>query len=76
MQEKKENKPWFLRVCSRSLFKTLWEKEKLLVASNFSFSPVFSTNLQNFLPFKTILKLLCASFFILEESKICRLGKG
>ena len=32
------NKPWFLRVCSRSLLKTLWEKEKLLVTSNFSFS--------------------------------------
>ena len=32
------NKPWFLRVYSTSLLKTLWEKEKLLVASNFSFS--------------------------------------
>ena len=32
------NKPWFLRVCFKSLLKTLWEKEKLLVASNFSFS--------------------------------------
>ena len=32
------NKPWFLRVCSTSLAKTLWEKEKLLVTSNFSFS--------------------------------------
>ena len=32
------NKPWFLRVCSTSLLKTLWEKEKLVVTSNFSFS--------------------------------------
>ena len=32
------NKPWFLRVCSTSLLKTQWEKEKLLVTSNFSFS--------------------------------------
>ena len=32
------NKPWFLRVCSRSVLKTLWEEEKLLVTSNFSFS--------------------------------------
>ena len=32
------NKPWFLRVCSASLLKTRWEKEKLLVTSNFSFS--------------------------------------
>ena len=32
------NKPWFLRVCSSSLLKTLCEKEKLLIASKFSFS--------------------------------------
>ena len=31
-------KPWFLRVRCTSLLKTLWEKEKLLVMSNFSFS--------------------------------------
>ena len=38
------NKPWFLHVCSTSLLKTLWEKEKLLIMSNFSFFPtVFST---------------------------------
>ena len=33
-----QKKPWFLRVCSKSLLKTLWEKEKLLVTSNVSFS--------------------------------------
>ena len=32
------NRPWFLSVCRTSLLKTLWEKEKLLVTSNFSFS--------------------------------------
>ena len=32
------NKPWFLRVCRTSPLKTPWEKEKLLVTSNFSFS--------------------------------------
>ena len=32
------NKPWLLRVCSRSLLKTLWEKEKLLATTNFPFS--------------------------------------
>ena len=31
------NKPWFLRVHSTSLLKTLWEEEKLLVTSNFYF---------------------------------------
>ena len=35
------NKPWFLRVCNASFLKTLWEKEKLLVTSNFSFSHCF-----------------------------------
>ena len=32
------NKHLFLRVSRRGLLKTLWEKEKLLVTSNFSFS--------------------------------------
>ena len=32
------NNPWFLRVCRTILLKTLWEKEKLLIKSNFSFS--------------------------------------
>ena len=32
------NNPWFLRVYSIGLLKTLWEKGKLLVTSNFSFS--------------------------------------
>ena len=32
------NKPWFLRVRSTSLMKTLWEKEKLLGKSNFPLS--------------------------------------
>ena len=32
------NKPLPLRVCNISLLKTLWDKEKFLVTSNFSFS--------------------------------------
>ena len=32
------DKPWFLHVCSKTLLKTPWEKEKLLVTNNFSFS--------------------------------------
>ena len=32
------NKPWFLRVYSTSLLKTLQKKEKLLITSNFSSS--------------------------------------
>ena len=37
---------------------------------------VFSTHLENFLPFLSNLKLLSANSFTLEESKICCLGKG
>ena len=70
------NKPWFSRVCSTSPLKTPWEKEKLLVTSNFCFS------LSVFYPFGEpsviLLNLNCSSahLFSLEESKICRFGKG
>ena len=33
-----QTSPCFSRVCSISLLLTLWEKEKLLITSNFSFS--------------------------------------
>ena len=56
------NKAWFLRVCSTSLLKILWEKEKL-----------FSADLENFLSFSSSLNLLSATSFNLEESTICRL---
>ena len=32
------NKPWIVLICSTNLLKTPWEKEKLLVTSNFFFS--------------------------------------
>ena len=67
------NKPWILRVCSTSLLKTLQEKEKLLVTSNFSFPTMFSTRLKNFLPISSNSKLSSANSFTL---KILRLGKG
>ena len=72
------NKPWFLRPCSTTLsvLKTLWEKEKLLVTSNFTFSAVFSTRLRNFMLFSSNSKLSSANSFNLEKTKICRLGKG
>ena len=40
------------------------------------FPTVFSTCLDNFLPFLSNLKLSSANSFILEEFKICCLGKG
>ena len=71
-----QNKPRFLRVCSTSLLKTLWKKEKLLVTSNFSFPTVFSIRLKDFLPFSSNLNMSSTSSFSLEESIFCRLGKG
>ena len=62
------NKPWFLRVCSTSLLKTLWEKEKLLVTSNFSFSNSVFYPFEDFcFPFLSNLKLSSANSFSLEE---------
>ena len=67
---------FFFRVCSTSLLKTLWEKEKLLVTSNFSFLP------QCFLPFwrshhhfHQIKKLSSANSFSLVESKNLSFGQ-
>ena len=52
------NKPWFLRVCSTGLLKTLSEKEELLVTSNFSFSHSVSYPYEElsfiFIKFKTV----------------------
>ena len=70
------NKPWFLRVCSKHLLKTMWEKEKLLITSNLSFSHSV------FYPFGKLsaifikLKLSSANPLSLEESKIGRLVMG
>ena len=74
------NKPWFLRVCNTTLWKTLVENTvvKGEIARNeqfLLFPTVFSTHLRNFLPFSSNLKLSSANPFSLEESKICRLGK-
>ena len=40
------------------------------------FHTLFSTLLENFTPFSSNLKLSSANSFSLEESKICRFGKG
>ena len=65
------NKLWFLHVCNKSLWKTLWEKEKLLVTSNFSFYYIVFSRLENFLPFISNLKMSSANPFSLGESKFC-----
>ena len=63
------NKPWFLRVC-KSFENTVGKGEISL------FPTMFSTCLESDLPFSSNLKLSSAKSFNLEESKICRLGKG
>ena len=63
------NKPWLLCVYRTSLLKTLWDKEKLLVMSNSSFSQIVSAILFKF-------EIVVCKFFNLVESKICCLGKG
>ena len=55
------NKPWFSRVCCSSLLKTPWEKEKLLVTRNFSFSHSV------FYPFGEL-----SAIFIKSEIVICK----
>ena len=54
-------KPWFLPVCNSSLLKTLWEKEKLLLTSNFSFSHCV------FYPFDEL-----SAIFIQVEIVVCK----
>ena len=58
------NKPWFLHVFSTSLLKTLRQKEKLLVTSNFSFSHSV------FYPFEDVF-----ANFIKFEIVICNLSQ-
>ena len=70
------NKPWFLHVCSTSLLKTLREKEKLLVMSNFSFSHSV------FYPFGQLsailikLKIVVCKLFQFGVVQNLSLGKG
>ena len=64
------NKPWFLRVCSTILLKTLWEKENCSIRAISPFPIVVSTCVENFLPLSSNLKLSPANSFSLEESKI------
>ena len=57
------------------LLKTLWEKEKLLITRNFSFSHSVFYPFGDFSATFIEFKLSSANSINLEESKICRLGK-
>ena len=58
------NKTWFLSVCSSGPLKILWEMEKSLITSNFSFS------LSVFYPFGEL-----SDFFIRFEIVVCQLSQ-
>ena len=64
------NKPCFLCVCSTSLWKTLWDEEKLIVTSTFSFSHSVFCWFGELLPFSSNLKLSSANSVRFVESKI------
>ena len=63
------NKQWILRVCSTHLFKTLWEKEKLIMMSVFYPCGELSAILIKF-------EFFSCKPLSLKMSKNHRLGKG
>ena len=57
------NYPLFSHVCSTTILKTLWEKEKLLMTSNFSFShSVFYPVIELFAVFIKFRIVVCKLF--------------
>ena len=70
------NKPWFLRVCSTSLLKTLWEKGKLLVTSNFSFSHSVFYPLRELSANFIKLKIVVCKLFQFGRVQNLSFGKG
>ena len=70
------NKPWILRVCSTSLLKTLWEKEKLLVTSNVSFSHSVFYSFGELSAIFTISKIVVCKLFEFGRVQNLSFGKG
>ena len=66
----------FWRMKNRQFLKTLWEKEKLLVTSNFSFSHVFYSNQIIVSPFVNIFDIVSLFAAEFEEPKVGISGKG
>ena len=60
------NRPWCLQVFSTSLLKTLWEKEKLLIKSNFSFSHSLFYPFQEFSAIFIKFKIVVCKLFQFE----------
>ena len=56
--------------------KTLWAKEKLLVTNDFSSTHIVFCSLGELYSIFFIYEMALCKLLSLEESKICRLGKG
>ena len=69
------NKPWFLCVCSTSLSKTLWEKEKLLITSNFSFPHSVFYHLRELSTIFTNFKIVVCKLFQFGRVQNLSFGK-
>ena len=69
-------KPWFLHVCSTSLLKTLREKEKLLVTSNFSFSQSVFYTFQKHSSIFTKFEIVVCKLFQFGRVYNLSFGKG
>ena len=70
-----QTSPGYYVFALQVFLKTLCEKEKLLVTSNFSFSPTVLYPFGQLSAILIKLKLSSANSFSLEESKICRSGR-
>ena len=70
------NKPLFLWVCSTSLLKTLWEKEKILVTSNFSFSHSVFYHFGELFAIFVKFKIVVCKVFQFGRVYILLFGKG
>ena len=65
------NKPWFFTCLQNKSFENTVGNEQFLLFPQF-----FLPFLDKFPPFSYNLELSSANSFSLEESRICRLGKG
>ena len=71
-----QTSPWFYMSAGQVFWKHCGKRRNCSSRAISPFPTVFSTHLENFLPFSSNLKLSSASALNLEECKVCRLGNG
>ena len=70
------NKPLYLHICSTTLSKRLWEKDKFIITSNFPFFPCSVLRFGELFTISIKFKIVtCKLFKFGRDSKICCLGK-